>query len=125
MATTDIYMSRLLPDGSFGDAVPVPELSSPANDQRPSVRFDGLELFLYSNQIGSVGGDDLWVSTRETVFDAWEAPENLGPTVNTTFQERQPYISADRLTLFFTSDRPGGCGDFDLYMTARTKIHQE
>lgn len=122
MAATDIYMSALQPDGSFGEAVLIPELSSSANDQRPSVRFDGLELFLYSNRSVSVGGDDLWVSTRETAFDAWETPTNLGTTVNTTFAERQPHISPDRLTLFFTSNRPDGCGDFDLYMTTRTKI---
>lgn len=120
-ADTDIYVSELQPDGSFGDAMFIPELSSPQSDQRPLVRFDGLELFLVSNRPGSLGGADLWVSTRATVFDAWETPTNLGPPVNTAFADMQPYIAADRLTLFFTSNRPGGCGGVDLYMTTRTK----
>ena len=100
----------------------VPELSSAQSDQRPSVRFDGLEMFLFSNRAGSLGNADLWVSTRETVSDAWETPRNLGPTVNSTFVDAQPYIARDRLTLFFMSNRPGGCGGFDLYMTTRTKL---
>jgi hypothetical protein len=122
LADPDIYMSQWQPDGSFGDAVLVPELSSAQSDQRPSVRFDGLEMFLFSNRAGSLGNSDLWVSTRATVFDAWETPRNLGPIVNSTSADAQPYIAADRLTLFFMSNRPGGCGGFDLYMTTRTKL---
>jgi hypothetical protein len=123
LAITDIYVSELQPDGSFGEGVLIAELSSAQNDQRPSVRFDGLELFLFSNRTGSlVDGNDLWVSTRKTVFEAWETPTNLGTAVNSTSDDRHPDISADRLSLFFSSSRPGGCGGFDLYMTTRTKI---
>ena len=123
MATTDIYVSELQPDGSFGEGMLIAELSSAQNDQRPSVRFDGLELFLFSNRTGSLAdGNDLWVSTRKTVFDAWETPTNLGTAVNGISDDRHPDISADRLSLFFSSSRPGGCGGFDLYMTTRTKI---
>jgi hypothetical protein len=118
----DIYMSQLQPDGSFADAVLVPELSSVQSDQRPSVRFDGLEIFLFSNRAGSLGSSDLWESTRETVFDAWETPRNLGSIVNSTSVDAQPHIAPDRLTLFFMSNRPGGCGGFDLYVTTRTKL---
>jgi OmpA-OmpF porin, OOP family len=63
----------------------------------------------------------LWVSTRDGVFDSWSTPVNLGTTINTTFSDQQPYISADRRTLFMASDRPGGFGLLDLYVTTRTK----
>jgi WD40-like Beta Propeller Repeat len=122
LADFDIYVSELQPDRSFGEAVLIPELSSAHSDQRPAVRFDGLELFLSSDRPGSLGLSDLWVSTRETVFDAWETPTNLGPTVNSAFADMQPYMTTDRQTLFFTSNRPGGCGALDLYVTTRTKI---
>ena len=122
LADFDIYVSERRPDRSFGEAVLIPELSSAQSDQRPSVRFDGLELFLSSDRHGSLGLSDLWVSTRETVFHAWEIPTNLGPTVNSAFADMQPYMAADRQTLFFTSNRPGGCGALDLYVTTRTKL---
>lgn len=118
----DIYVSTQMPDGSFGPASLVTELSSPQSDQRPVPRFDGLELFLFSDRVGTLGGFDIWVATRETVADAWSTPVNLGPTVNTTLDERQGYLSSDRETLFFVSNRPGGSGGFDLYVTKRTKI---
>jgi WD40 repeat protein len=119
---TDLYVSELQPGGSFGAAAVIPELSSPQSDQRPSVRFDGLELFLTSDRLGSLGLSDLWVATRESAFDGWEMPTNLGPTVNSTFADMQPDIAADRETLFFTSNRPGGCGALDLYVTTRTRL---
>ena len=43
--TSDIWVSELQPDGTFGNAQLVAELSSPQADQRPSIRFDGLEIF--------------------------------------------------------------------------------
>ena len=117
----DVYVSELQPDGSFGAAVFIPELNSAQSDQRPSVRFDGLELFLSSDRLGSLGLSELWVSTRDTVFDTWGAPTNLGPAVNSPFADMQPNIAADRQTLFFTSNRPDGCGALDLYMTTRIR----
>jgi hypothetical protein len=116
----DVFVSQLTPKGVCGPATLVSELSSPAQEQRPSVRFDGLEIFFHSDRPGSAG-IDLWVSTRESVFDPWSTPVNLGTTINTTFSDQQPYIAADRRTLFMASDRPGGFGLLDLYMTTRAK----
>ena len=121
LAAFDIYASERQPDGWFGGAVFIPELNSAQSDQRPSVRFDGLERFLSSDRLGSLGLSDLWVSTRDTVFDTWGAPTNLGPAVNSPFADMQPNIAADRQTLFFTSNRPDGCGALDLYMTTRIR----
>jgi Tol biopolymer transport system component len=118
---SDIYVSTQAADGSWEPAVLVPELSSPLNDQRPSVRFDGLELFLFSNRPGSAGPNDIWVSTRRTTLDAWSVPVNLGATVNSSAVDQQAFMSSDRETLFFASNRPGGLGNLDLYMTTREK----
>src|SRR5438093_1236003 len=116
-AGNDVYVRTQQPDGSFGVAQLVDELSSAANEQRPVIRFDGLELFLWSDRPGSFGGTDLWVSTRERVSDPWGTPLNLGGTVNSIYDEAQPYIASDRSTLLFSSNRPDGAGGFDLYAT--------
>lgn len=124
MGATDIYVSPLLPDGSFGAPSHVSELSSPALDNRLSVRFDGLEVVLFSDRLGSSGRFDLWAATRESVFDPWSTPVNLGPVVNSNVDDRQPYLGPDPLTLYFASNRDGGFGQLDLYVATRTKQTQ-
>jgi Tol biopolymer transport system component len=110
-------------DGSFGSAVLVTELSSTSNENDPSIRHDGLEIFFQSNRIGSIGTAlDLWVATRANTLDAWSTPVSLGNTINTASIDNNAYLSSDGMTLFFASDRPGGFGGVDLYMSTRTKL---
>jgi hypothetical protein len=68
------------------------------------------------------GDGDLWVSKRATKDDPWGKPENLGPTANTTSWEGQPCLSADGLSLYFSSERPVGYGAPDLYVTSRRTL---
>jgi len=118
----NIYVSEQAPDGSFGAAVLVLELSSLGETARASIRHDGREIFFHSNRPGTINTFDLWVATRETVFDAWSEPINLGTTVNSGQLHVQPHISSDRETLFFAAISPGGFGNTDLYMSTRTKL---
>ena len=46
-------------------------------------------------------------------------PVNLGPLLNTEYDDSSPFISADGLSLYFTSNRPGGSGDYDIWITTR------
>lgn len=121
----DIYASILQPDGTFGPPISVPELNSPAQDGRPTVRRrDGLEVIVPSNRTGGVGTFDLWVSTRPTTLSPWSTPVNLGPVVNTAgFNTAFQSLSFDGLTLLITSNRPGGSGLGDIWMSTRTKLH--
>ena len=117
----DIYVSEQDADGSFGPGTVVAELNSAFADQAPEVRHDGLEMFIQTGRPGSMGPSDIWVSTRPTVRDPWSTPTNLGPTVNSLYADGQPSISGDRRRLYFFSNRPGGAGGNDLYVTTRTK----
>src|SRR6185295_7932379 len=111
----DIYLSNQMPAGSFGPAELISELSTPSTDSRPSIRHDGLEIIFQSNRPGSLGSAlDLWVATRESTLDAWSTPVNVGSSINTTAIENNANLSSDGLTLFFSSDRPGGLGGLDL-----------
>ena len=118
----DMYASVLGNDGSFGPAILVPELSSSADDFFPSPRRDGLELFLTSNRTGTLGGTDLWVSTRASTSAPWSTPVNFGPSINSTTNERGTTLPFNRTSLIFDSDRPGGSGGRDLWGITRSKL---
>ncbi len=120
----DIYASTLQSDETFGPAVLVDELSSPFIDRGPTIRRDGLEMILSSNRPPSLGGTDLFVSTRASTSDPWSAPVSLGPVVNSVADDAQPELSFDGTALYFNSGRAGGVGGFDLWMTTRTKLKQ-
>jgi hypothetical protein len=116
----DIYQSAQNENGSFRNAVLNKELSTAAyNDQRMTIRTDGLELIFTSDRPGGLGGLDLWLSTRDTTRDLWTEPINLGPPVNGALNERSPALSTDGKTLFFSSNRPGGCGLGNLWRATR------
>src|SRR2546426_11812889 len=133
----DIYASTWMGDeGAFGPPVLVPELSSPFRDTRTAIRRDGLEIFLSSGRPGddivgrSAGSEDLWVSTRATTSDVWSPPVNLnlvnqqlgGPPINSAAFDGAPALSFDGTTLYFFSERPGGFGKRDLYVTTRARL---
>src|SRR5207245_9231874 len=94
----DIYVSAQQADGSWGAAEPVTELSSSTNDQRPSIRSDGLELFFFSDRVGGIGLTDVWVSTRGSTSDPWSPPVELGSRVHSPPADTQPVIAPPRLT---------------------------
>lgn len=118
----DIYRSTLQPDGTFGPAVLVPELSSSAQDQGPAIRRDGLEFFLTSARPGTLGAVDLWTSTRASTSDPWSTPVHMGPVINSAVLDDRPTLSFDGTVLYFQSPRSGGLGANDIYVLTRSKL---
>jgi len=81
---------------------------------------DDLELYFVSyNRSGGYGSYDIWVARRETRDHDWERPTNLGPTVNRSSYDDGAWISHDGLELYFMSDRTGGIGSFDIWVSKR------
>ena len=97
-----------------------PPINTPSNDAHPCISLDGLTLFFASDRPGGYGDRDLWMSTRSTTSEPWSEPVNLGPTVNSSSRDNGPSFSADGLELFFHSNRSGGHGDVDIWVTIRT-----
>ena len=80
---------------------------------------DGLEIYLDSTRSSGFGDFDIWVSRRATKDGDWEQPMNLGPVVNSPSGDALPCFSPDGLELYFTSNRPGGFGDWDIWVSRR------
>lgn len=117
----DIYASDQLPNGSFGPATPVAELNSAFGDFRPNVRRNGLEIVFDSNRTGTLGGQDLYSATRESIDEPWSTPVNLGPVVNTGNNETRG--SFWRSTTLYFGRAPGPEGSTDIYVTTRHSGH--
>ncbi len=112
-------------DFTFGEPTNLgPTVNTSYGDVNPNISADGLSLYFcdlpFSIAPGGYGGGDLWVTTRDTTDDEWGTRMNLGPTVNTSSGDGPPCMSADGLSLYFSSKRPGGYGNDDLWMSSRT-----
>lgn len=91
-------------------------LNSPDNEGAQSMTADGSTLwFTACNRQDGKGMCDLYFSKLEN--GQWSVPTNAGAPLNTRYSEKHPAISADGRRLFFTSNRPGGLGSYDLWMS--------
>ncbi|MCC8427003.1 OmpA family protein [Mucilaginibacter sp. UR6-11] len=99
------------------------DLSPPVNtggwESQPSISADGRTLYFVSNRKGGYGGYDIWKSTLGP--KGWGEPENLGPNINTSFNEQSPFIHPDDSTLYFCSNGWPGMGNQDLFVSRLSK----
>ena len=88
----------------------------------PFIAKNDLDLYFGSNNPdlpGWQGRVDIYVSHRDTVDDPWEDPINLGPKINSQYYESGSFVTIDGHWLYFVSDRPGGCGGLDIWVSHR------
>jgi len=116
--TADIWMATRTADGWSSPVWLGPSVNSSAADYYPTLTQAGT-LYFSSNREGSLGQNDVYRARR--VDGAWTAPENLGPPINTSGREFDPFIAPDESYLIFASERPGGLGRSDLYLS----VHRE
>ena len=111
----DIYESDLTDDGEWTVPEPVGNhINTGYAETSVSLSPDGNVMFFSSNRPGGQGGFDIW-STRKNRKGNWEDPVNLGPEINTKYDEDAPFIGFDGVTMYFSSDGGVGMGGFDIY----------
>ncbi len=113
---SDIYVSHSH-GGVYGSPVLVAGVNSASVDGQPNLRRDGLEIFFFSNRSGALG-NDIYSALRPSTAVGFETPVNL-TTINSDASETRPSISWDGTTLYFGSNRTGGDGGADHYVTTR------
>ena len=93
-------------------------LNSADNDIAPVISPSGLSLYFTSNRPEGQGLTDIWVAQRATLNAAWGAQTPV-KVVNTSSNDVMSSISLDGRTMFLFSNRPGGMGGRDLYLSTR------
>lgn len=111
----DIYYSEFL-DGEW---TPIKSVSDKINlpttwESQPSISADGKTLYFVSDRAGGYGGYDIYRSVKNENGE-WGTPINLGPTINSTGNEKSPFIHPDGKTLYFSSDGWMGLGGYDIF----------
>ncbi|HTA83177.1 MAG TPA: hypothetical protein VK783_09595 [Bacteroidia bacterium] len=110
----DVFISHKLGD-NWLPPQGISEINTKANDASIALSTDGQTLFTFKSSLQD--GGDIFVSTLNG--NKWSKPERLGPTINTPFWEGSCSLSSDGKTLFFASERPGGFGGRDIYMSSK------
>jgi Tol biopolymer transport system component len=110
-------------DFTFGEPTNLgPTVNTSADEAELSISADGLILIFMSVRPGGYGNPDLWMTTRETTIDPWGEPVNLGPSINSPEWDWCPSLSPDSCTLYFSSNRPGGYGEYDIWVSTRATM---
>ncbi len=113
--TTDIFLG-----GSFKEAAKADSINSSYNDKAPFIYMN--YMVFASDRTGGMGGYDLYYSVYRN--GKWGSPVNMGPKINSASNEYRPVILRHRdftnVAVLFSSDRPGGKGNYDLYLAGFT-----
>ncbi len=121
-ADEDIYVMNWRTD-HFESPRPITELNQETNEGTPSFSADGLYMIFSGCEYpNSFGGCDLYETSW--IDGSWTKPKNLGFRVNSHDWEGQPHLSKDGKYLFFASDRPGGFGKRDLWLSMKNEQNQ-
>ena len=117
--------ARRLTETSFdeGEPMPSPFNSEKSNQGSCTISIDNKQLFFAMNAKSnqSQGNVDLFYSSRTD--SAWSEIKNLGALVNdAVYWDSQPSLSPDGNQLFFASNRPGGMGGIDLYVSNKQAL---
>ncbi len=116
----DIMYSNF--DGSSW-SIPLPmgsDINTKYWETHACISADNQTLYFVSDRPGGYGGRDIYKCVKLPNGD-WSLATNLGPSINTPYDEDAPFIHPDGVTLFYSSNGPGSMGGFDIFYSVRSE----
>ena len=113
----DLYMTRRTPVGWTVPELLTEHVNSGSHEPSASLGPGGTSIYFTSDREGGQGGRDIWCVKRLPNGD-WSLPQNLGPTINSPYDEDAPFMHADGQTMFFSSNGHGTMGGYDIFKSA-------
>ena len=128
---TELYIYRN--DGFIGNIyvsyyvdekwTPIKKLNENINtkywESHACISSDGKTLYFTSNRKEGYGGLDIYISERNEVTDEWGPAKNIGPVINTRYNDNTPFITDDGKTLYFSSYGHHNMGGYDIFYSTK------
>ncbi len=115
----NIYVSHLVDNQWTGIKKLNENINTGYWESHASISGDGNTLYFTSNRPGGFGGLDIYYSQRDNRGE-WGPAVNLGPVINTPFNEETPFVSENGSTLFFSSYGHHNIGGYDIFYSKRS-----
>jgi len=122
----DIYVSRILPNGTWGPPENLgPEINTALDEDFPNISPDGKTLYFSSKGHTSMGGYDIFKADYDEATHKWSAVKNMGYPINTTEDDMNLRLSENGRYGYISALREGGFGDLDIYRVTFADVDPE
>jgi outer membrane protein OmpA-like peptidoglycan-associated protein/tetratricopeptide (TPR) repeat protein len=113
----DIYMSEFIDDEWTEPQYLKGDVNTSKWESHAAITTNGKRLFFTSNRNGGYGGLDIYYSDYNEEDKKWGKAVNLGPEINSKFNEEMPFITKDGSELYFASEGLHTIGGYDIFYT--------
>lgn len=120
----DIYTSEF-DENRFKEITPIDASDVNSNNWETHITMtpDGENLYFVSDRPGGYGGRDIYRIVRLPNGE-WSKAQNMGPIINTPYDEDAPFIAVNNKTLYFASNGPNSMGGFDIFLSMRDENNE-
>ena len=114
----NITIAKQNDDGTWSETTELGDAINTKNhESAATLSFDEKTLFFVSDRPGGLGGHDIYMSTWDEEKKDWGEAKNLGPTINTKFEEKGVFFHPDNKSLYFSSEGHNTMGGLDIFKT--------
>lgn len=122
----DILITKQLEDGTWEEPQSLGAgINSKHHESSATLSFDEKTLFFVSDQPGGYGQHDIYISSWNEKKEVWGKSKNIGPQINTGFEEMGVFFHADSKTLYFSSDGHKNMGGLDVFKSVYDSDSEE